>query len=139
MASASTSENVTALTRAAIKHARGRSAGVVDGYGGWRPAGDRRFRPPIEIYDCVAPPSSAHPKVKQAPLMSVSNATITVQDEPVREPSSFNTSITLAGRAADPHRPHPCDDDGRLAVAVALTGVIKQSLLEWAGDLVTAK
>ena len=45
-----------------------------------------------------------------------------------------NTSITLAGRAADPLWPHPCDDDGRLAVAVALTGVIKQSLLERASD-----
>ena len=32
-----------------------------------------------------------------------------------------NTSLTLAGRAADPHRPHPCDDDRRLAVAVAVT------------------
>ena len=60
-----------------------------------------------------------------------------LQDEPVREPISFDTSITLAGRAADPHRLHPCDDDKRLAVAVALTGVvIKQSLLEMASGAV---
>ena len=38
---------------------------------------------------------------------------------------SFGTSITLAGRAADPLRPHPCDDDRRLAVA----GLDKVSLL----------
>ena len=30
-----------------------------------------------------------------------------------------NTSITLAGRETDPLWPHPCDDDRRLAVAVA--------------------
>jgi hypothetical protein len=30
----------------------------------------------------------------------------------------FYISITLAGRAADPHRPHPCDDDRKLAAAV---------------------
>jgi hypothetical protein len=29
----------------------------------------------------------------------------------------------LAGRAADPHRPHPCDDDRRLAVAVDLANL----------------
>lgn len=68
MASTSTIENVMALTRATIKHARGRSAGVVDGYRGWRPAAGRRFGP-IEIYDCVAPPSGAHLKVKQALLI----------------------------------------------------------------------
>ena len=34
-----------------------------------------------------------------------------------------NTLITLAGRAADPHRPHPCDDDRRLAVAVGLANL----------------
>ena len=38
---------------------------------------------------------------------------------------------------ADPLWPHPCDDDRRLAVAVALTGVvIKQSLLEMASGAV---
>ena len=58
MASASASENVTALTRAAIKHARGRSAGVVDGHRGTGEAGGLRA--------AVAPPFGAHPKVKQS-------------------------------------------------------------------------
>jgi hypothetical protein len=68
-------------------------AGGLRAAGGW---------PPIEICDCVAPPSGAHPKVKQALLMSVSNATITVQDEPAREPSSFDTSITLSREGGRP-------------------------------------
>ena len=33
--------------------------------------------------------------------------------------AKFDISVTLAGRAADPLRPHPCDDDRRLTVAVA--------------------
>ena len=39
--------------------------------------------------------------------------------------------------AADPLRPHPCDN-GRFGCSCGLTGV-KQSLLERAGGLVTAK
>jgi hypothetical protein len=34
-----------------------------------------------------------------------------------------NILITLAGRAADPLRPHSCDDDRRLAVAVGLANL----------------
>jgi hypothetical protein len=50
----------------------------------------------------------------------------------VRQPSNFDISITLAGRAADPLRPRPCDDDRRLAVAVAW-----QVLLSKVKDLAT--
>jgi hypothetical protein len=39
-----------------------------------------------------------------------------------------NTPITLAGRAADPHRPHPCNDDRKVGRSCGLID-IKQSLL----------
>jgi hypothetical protein len=42
-----------------------------------------------------------------------------------------NTLVTLAGRAADPLWPHPCDDDERLAVAVAWLVLLRK-----VGDLV---
>jgi hypothetical protein len=48
-----------------------------------------------------------------------------------------NILITLAGRAADPHRPHPCDDDRRSAVGRGMIGVItKQSLVDTASGSV---
>ena len=45
--------------------------------------------------------------------------TFKLKDLPCLEGKRTNTSITLAGRAPDPLWLHPCDDDRRLAVAVA--------------------
>jgi hypothetical protein len=41
-----------------------------------------------------------------------------------------NILITLAGRAADPLRPHSCDDDRKVSRSCGLIDIIKQSLLE---------
>ena len=45
-----------------------------------------------------------------------------------------NILITLAGRAADPLRPHSCNDDRK--VSRGLIDIIKQSLLEIASGVV---
>jgi hypothetical protein len=55
-----------------------------------------------------------------------------LQDEPVREPSSFDTLITLVGRVAD-----PLVMTTEVCCSCGLTGIIiKQSLSEKASDLV---
>ena len=48
-----------------------------------------------------------------------------------------DTSPALAGRAADPYWPHPCDDDRRVGRSCGLIGVIiEYSLLEMASGAV---